>query len=357
MTTSDLSTPPSRLRRVSPFRRFLNRPEFGAVAGTLLVLLIFVILTGGKGFLEPLGIAGTLQIAAQFGILGATVSLLMIAGEFDLSIGSMIGAAGLVLALCVVTFGLPVWLGVLITFAFAMSWGALNGFVVVRTGLPSFLVTLASLFILRGASIGFTRMITNLTVITGVKDATKDDPFTRLFTTTLVQFGGGPGEVRAEFKIEIIWWILVAGLATWVLMRTRFGNWIFGAGGSAAAARNLGVPVRRVKITLFMCTAASAALLACIQVLSTGSADVLRGQNKEFEAIITAVIGGTALTGGFGSALGSVFGALTLAITQLGIFFVPGFNTDWYQVVLGVLLLAAVLFNDYIRRRASEGRK
>jgi len=357
MSTADAPAVPSRMRQVNPLRRFLNRPEFGAIAGTILVFLIFAVLTGGKGFLEPAGIAGTLQIAAQIGILGASVSLLMIAGEFDLSIGSMIGAAGLVFALCAVTFGFPVWLAVIVTFAFALTWGFLNGWIVVKTGLPSFLVTLASLFILRGASIGVTRLITNLTVITGVGDATAGDPVASLFTMTLLKIGGGPGEVRAEFKIEILWWIVIVGLATWVLLRTRFGNWIFGTGGSATAARNLGVPVARVKIILFMSTAASAALLACIQVLSVGSADVLRGTNKEFEAIITAVIGGTALSGGYGSALGSMFGALTLGITQLGIFFVPGFNTDWYSVVLGGLLLTAVLVNDYIRRRASEARK
>ncbi len=356
MSTADAPAVAARVRQVSPLRRFLNRPEFGAVAGTILVFLVFLLLTGGKGFLEPRGIAGELQVAAQIGILGATVSLLMIAGEFDLSIGSMIGAAGLVLALCLVHFQLPVWLSVIITFAFAMGWGFLNGWIVVKTGLPSFLVTLASLFILRGGSIGATRAITNLTVVSGVNAKIADDPFAALFNSTLFSIPTETGG-RADFRIEILWWIVIAGLATWVLMRTRFGNWIFGTGGSATAARNLGVPVARVKISLFMCTAASAALLATIQVMSVGSADVLRGQNKEFEAIITAVIGGTALSGGFGSALGSMFGALTLGITQLGIFFVPGFNTDWYQVVLGGLLLAAVIVNDYLRRRASEARR
>ena len=116
------------------------------------------------------------------------------------------------------------------------------------------------------------------------------------------------------------------------------------------------MPVNRVKILLFMATAASAALFACIQVLSVGNADVLRGTGKEFEAIITAVIGGTLLTGGYGSALGSAFGAFILGVTQLGIFFVPGFNSDWYGFVLGALLLIAALVNNYILRRVSGAR-
>ena len=144
-------------------------------------------------------------------------------------------------------------------------------------------------------------------------------------------------------------------VGTWVLLRTRFGNWIFAVGGSALAARYVGVPVNRVKIMLFMTTAAAAALFACIQVLSVGTADVLRGSGKEFQAIITAVVGGTLLTGGYGSVLGSAFGAFILGTTQLGINF-AGINTDWYQVVLGSMLLLAVLVNTYLLRRASGTR-
>ena len=146
----------------------------------------------------------------------------------------------------------------------------------------------------------------------------------------------------------------IALLATFVLQRTRFGNWIYGAGGSAVAARNVGVPVARVKIILFMATAASAALLAVIQVLTFGSGDVLRGDGKEFEAIITAVIGGTLLTGGYGSAIGAVFGALTLGMTRQGLFF-AGISADWYLAFLGLLLLAAVLVNNWVRARALRG--
>jgi simple sugar transport system permease protein len=351
------ATPPAdteRLRRANPLRSFLARPEFGSIMGAILVFLVFWAATGfvvGKGFMSWGGLAAYMQVAAQIGILGATVSLLMIAGEFDLSIGSMIGAAGLILALSITTYGLPLWLGVIVTFAFALLIGAINGFIVVRTGLPSFIVTLGSLYMLRGAGLALTRELTGgLTIVSGVNTVAADNPVAGLFNATLFSIGGG------DFKIEQLWWIGVVIVATWVLLRTRFGNWIFAVGGSKDAARSMGVPVSRVKILLFMATAASAALYACIQVLEVGTADVLRGQQKEFEAIITAVIGGTLLTGGYGSALGSAFGAFLLGVTQLGVFFVPGFNSDWYAFVLGALLLVAAMVNNYILRRASGAR-
>ncbi len=351
MTAPASSPAQGRLREIGIWRKFLNRPEFGSIIGAIVVWTFFAIIAGGKGFTSAKGIAGTLEIASQIGILGVTVSLLMIAGEFDLSIGSMVGASGLVLGYMIVNVGAPVWLAVIIAFAFALIVGAMNGYLVYRTGLPSFLVTLATLFILRGASIGLTRLLTNLTVISGIRDKTQGDPISWLFSGILFS-----PEQGADFKISILWWLVLAIVATWVLLRTKFGNWIFGTGGSAVAARNVGVPVARVKILLFMTTAASACLLAMIQVFSAGSADVLRGQNKEFEAIITATIGGTLMTGGYGSALGSMFGAFTLGSTQLGIVF-AGINTDWYQVVLGVMLLVAVLVNNWTRRRASEARR
>ncbi len=354
MTVGATPSEAQRIRRVGLWRTFLTRPEFGSIVGALFIFLLFWALTGftvGKGFMSWQGFAAYIEITAQVGILGATVSLLMIAGEFDLSVGSMIGAAGLILAMCVSTYGLPLWLSIIITFAFALAIGWLNGYLVVKTGLPSFIVTLGSLYMLRGAGLALTRILTNgLTIVSGVGTATANDPLAWLFNGTLFSIGGG------DFKVELLWWILVVGLASWILLRTRFGNWIFAVGGSKDASRSMGVPVARVKILLFMATAACAAIFACIQVLSVGTADVLRGQQKEFEAIITAVIGGTLLTGGYGSALGSAFGAFVLGVTQLGIFFVPGFNSDWYAFVLGLLLLVAALLNNWILRRASGAR-
>ncbi len=353
MSVVSASPEGQRLRRVSPIRLLLTRPEFGSVIGAVIVFLIFAVLSIlrgdiGKGFLSVQGAASFLEVSAYVGIIGVAVSLLMIAGEFDLSVGSMIGAASLLLGLLIVQYGVPPTVAIVLTFAFALGVGAFNGWLRIKTGLPSFIVTLGMLLILRGAGIGFTRFITSNTIVSGVNANTANDPVVGLFTAS-INIGGG------EFKVVLLWWLLTVVVATWVLTRTRFGNWIFAVGGSEQAARYVGVPVNRVKIILFMTTAASAALFACIQVLNFGSADVLRGQNKEFEAIITAVVGGTLLTGGYGSALGSAFGAFILGTTQLGINFV-GINSDWYQVVLGSILLLAVLANTYLLRRASGAR-
>jgi len=333
-----------RVRRVNLVSVLLARPEIGAVVGAIGVWIIFAIWAGGSGFLSASGTAGYLEVAAQVGIVGSAVALLMIAGEFDLSVGSMVGAAGMVVAIAVGEFALPVWLAVLLAFAFALVIGFLNGYIVVRTRLPSFIVTLGTLFILRGLTIGITRAVTGRTQVGGLESAIDADPISVIFTADI-----------GQFSVSILWWIGLAVVATYVLLRTPFGNWIFGAGGNAIAARNVGVPVARVKIILFMATAASAALLAVIQVLTVSSGDVLRGEGKEFEAIITAVIGGTLLTGGYGSAIGTVFGALTLGMTSNGLRF-AGVGGDWYQAFLGVLLLLAVIFNNYVRQRATTTR-
>jgi simple sugar transport system permease protein len=344
MTTAAAQPTDERVRRVGIARILLARPELGAVVGAILVWIIFAILAGDNGFLTLNGTATYLEVAAQVGIVGSAVALLMIAGEFDLAVGSMVGATGMIVAIGIGEFGWPVWLAIAAAFAFALVVGFLNGYIVVRTRLPSFIVTLGTLFILRGVTIGVTRVITGRTQVGGLREATAGDPLTVIFTT---EFG--------PFSVSILWWIGLALVATFLLQRTSFGNWIFGSGGSAIAARNVGVPVERVKILLFMGTAASAALLAVIQVLSVGSGDVLRGEQKEFEAIITAVIGGTLLTGGYGSAIGTVFGALTLGITKQGINF-AGIGSDWYQAFLGVLLLSAVLVNNWVRTRAAQVR-
>jgi simple sugar transport system permease protein len=330
------------VRDVGALRRLLTRPELAAVAGSILVFAFFAVVAGDSGFLTTAGAATYLEVAAQLGIVAVPVALLMIAGEFDLSVGSMVGAAGMIIAISVSEYGLPLLVGVLLALAVALVVGFLNGYLVIKTGLPSFIVTLGMLFALRGLTIGFARLLTGRTQI-GLGDSGSG------VMQTL--FAGSIG----DFSVSIIWWFVLAVLGTYVLQRTVFGNWIFGAGGDANAARNVGVPVSRVKITLFMCTAASAALLATIQVLDAGSADVLRGTLLELQAIAAAVIGGVLLTGGYGSVIGALFGALIFGMVQQGIFF-TGVSTDWFQVFVGVMLLIAVMFNNVIRRRAAEAR-
>ena len=357
-----------RVRTVSILGRLLSRPELGAMAGTILVFVFFAITAGNSGLFSAKGIVNFMEVSAQLGILAAAVSLLMIAGEFDLSVGSMIGFAGIIIAIPPTIWGWPVWASVLLAFTSCALVGYLNGLTVVRTGLPSFIVTLGSLFMLRGVTLGVTRVITGRTQASGLHEYSDGDWITPFFAGQVFKTPiGWLAEIgligkRADglpaingIPVSILWWIGLTLFFTWLLMRTRFGNWIFAAGGEANAARNMGVPVARTKITLFVFTALAAALFAAIQVLVTGSADTLRGNLKEFEAIIAVVIGGTLLTGGYGSAIGAMFGALIFGVVQMGIFY-TGIDTDWFKLFMGAMMVIAVLFNSYVRTRAMRSR-
>ena len=326
------------------FRKLLVRPELGACFATILIFIVFAAIAGKQGFLSAQGTINYLEVGAQLGILASAVALLMIAGEFDLSVGSMIGAAGMLMAVLTIQFGWPLWLAIIAAILFALVVGYVNGYLVVKTRLPSFIITLASLYVLRGLTVGVTLLLTKFTRVSGLRARTEGDWLAGLLT-------GHP----VGIPISIWWWVVLTFALGWVLFRTDFGNWIFAAGGDPNAARNVGVPVARVKISLFMLTAASAALLAALQVLNTGSADVLRGEQKELEAVAAAAIGGNLLTGGYGSVLGAAVGALILGMVQQGIFY-TGISTDWFKAVLGAMLLGAVFINNYLRQQALRAR-
>src|SRR5712691_11750369 len=342
--------PDERVARTSVLRWLLVRPEMGAIAGSIAVWIFFAIVAS-QGFLSLGGTATYLSVAAELGILSIAVALLMIGGEFDLSIGSMVGATGMIIAILSSPelFGWNIWASIAIAVVFALGAGFLNGYLVLRTGLPSFIVTLASMFILRGLTIGLTSLITGRTQVGGLDAAPGYSSALAIFASD-IQIGG------VGFSIEILWWLAIAALATWVLLRTTFGNWIFGVGGDVNAARNVGVPVKRVKILLFMMTALAACLIAIIHSLHLASTDALRGTGNEFITIIAVVVGGTLLTGGYGSAIGSLFGALIYGMVSVGVIF-AGVDANWYQVFLGGMLLAAVLLNGYVRRFAMEARR
>src|SRR5581483_951688 len=258
---------------------------------------------------------------------------------------------------------------VLFAFAGCMTLGWLNGYLVMRTRLPSFIVTLAFMFILRGLTLVLSTYFSNSTIVSGVGEKVSGDPVvSALFQgstlhgvfTWLAQIGvidklpdGEP--IVAGLPKVLLWWLLMAVVAGFVLSRTRFGNWIFTVGGDAAAAQNVGVPVRRVKISLFVFTAFCACLFGVLQVADVGSAAADRGLQKEFEAIIAAVIGGALLTGGYGSVLGACFGALIFGVVEIGITY-TNLNAEWFRVFLGGMLLLAVLFNNHVRRRVTQAR-
>lgn len=350
--TAPHSTVPAdeRVRSVGALRRLLSRPELGAMAGLVVVWLFFAIVAFENNFVSFATTASILNRAAPLGILAVAVALLMIAGEFDLSIGSILGFSGIAIMIFVTPvdaggFGWTLWPAVGVALILALLTGAVNGWLVVTTKLPSFIITLGTLFIFRGLTVAVTRLRTNRTQLGNLDEV----PGFELAKTLL----GGEFELfGSRFDVSILWWVGLTVLATWMLLRTRQGNWIFGTGGAVDAARNVGVPVNRVKIALFLTTAFAAFLVALIQVIQFTGADTLRGENKEFEAIIAAVVGGCLLTGGYGSAIGAALGAMIFAMVQQGIV-ITGIDGDWYQVFIGGVLLAAVIFNNFVRRKAA----
>jgi simple sugar transport system permease protein len=243
--------------------------------------------------------------------------------------------------------GMNIWLAILLTLMLAATIGFINGYVVMRTKLPSFIVTLATLFVLQGLNLGVTKEITGTVRVSGLSTV---DGYESAFDI----FGGS--FTTYDFRLSVIWWVAVTILATWVLARTRVGNWIFGAGGDPVAARNTGVPVTRVKIGLFMTTALAGALVGIMIALRLASTQASQGVGEEFTYIIAAVVGGCLLTGGFGSAIGAAVGALIIGMAFIGIQF-SGWDTDWRFLFLGVILLLAVLVNNLVRRSAEGARR
>lgn len=361
-----------RIREMSRFRKALIRPELGAICGVILVFIFFLGIARDSGMFSAEGITNWGIVSAQFVIIAVGACLLMIAGEFDLSVGSMIGFSGIVIALLSVTWGLPIWLAILVAFVVSIGIGALNGYLVIRTGLPSFIVTLAFLYILRGLTIFIAIATTRKTIIGGVRDVAEGDPIAWLFGGKIFKglfqwmadvglIGKFVAGTRAGQPVVdglpmlIVWAVVLIIFGHYLLTRTQFGNWIFASGGDAQAARYVGVPVDRVKILMFMFTAFCATVFATCQVMEFGSAAADRGLLKEFEAIISVVIGGALLTGGYGSVVGAALGALIFGVVQQGLFF-ANVESSLFRVFLGVILLMAVILNTYIRRMITGER-
>nr|WP_143532717.1 ABC transporter permease [Saccharothrix sp. ALI-22-I] len=327
--------------------RLVVRPEIGALLGALLVFAFFSVVT--EQFLSTGGVATWLDDASTLGIMAVAVALLMIGGEFDLSAGVMTASTALVTAILATRLGWNVWLALFASLVFALAVGALNGWLVMRTGLPSFIVTLGTFLALQGLNLGITRLVTGSVQVSGMRSTDGYSSAGLLFASTFT-IGG------TSFYVSILWWILFTAIAGAVLVRTRFGNWIFAVGGSALSSRAVGVPVVRTKILLFMTTAGAAWLVGSINILRFTSVQANQGIGLEFQFIIAAVIGGCLLTGGFGSAVGAAIGALIFGMARQGIVY-ANWNSDWFQLFLGVMLLAAVLVNNALRRRAERVRR
>jgi simple sugar transport system permease protein len=336
-----------RLVRVGPLTRLLVRPDIGALLGTIGVFFAFAYFARAVNWIGDPGIAaGWTDQAAQYGIVAIPVALLMIGGEFDLSAGVMIGSSGLLLGYLVTHAHLNVWPAIAIVLLFGLAIGFVNGIAVVKTKLPSFIVTLATFFVLQGVNAAGTLKLTGLTAIDNIDSGHGFASARRLFASDFSHYG---------FKMKVLWWIGLTLVGAWLLAKSRFGNWIYSAGGDPLAARNVGVPVARTKITLFMLTSGVAALMGIIEALELRSMQAKEGIGLEFIFIICAVVGGCLLTGGFGSVIGTFFGAAMLGMVQLGIVDAQ-WDSNWTYTFQGGILFAAVLLNLVVRNRVGRIR-
>ncbi|WP_425247334.1 ABC transporter permease [Streptomyces sp. NEAU-NA10] len=324
--------------------RLLARPEVGVFLGAVAVYVFFLITASPVR--DGSSMANILYQSSTIGIMALPVALLMIGGEFDLSSGVAVISSALTAAMLSYQLTLNVWMGVILALVFSLAVGLFNGWMLVRTGLPSFLVTLGTFLILQGVNLAVTKLVTGNVATDDISDMDGFDQAKAVFASTF-EIGG------VNVKITVVWWLVFAALATWVLLRTKYGNWIFAVGGNKESARAVGVPVTFTKISLFMLVGFGAWFVGMHQLFSFNTVQSGEGVGQELIYIAAAVIGGCLLTGGYGSAIGPVFGAFMFGMVQQGIVY-AGWNPDWFKAFLGVMLLGAVLINLWVQRTATR---
>ncbi|MBY2989697.1 ABC transporter permease, partial [Rhizobium leguminosarum] len=318
------------------FGNLLRRPEAGAFLGLVGVLVFFVVF-GSTKFLEPAGAASWLNVAANLGIIALPIGLLMIAGDLDISIGAMIPAGSMTVAVLSGYYDLPIWVGMLGALAFGLIVGLVNGYLVVHTAVPSLIVTLGTLFAVQGLMLGTSVLVTGTTSV-----ALTADPWAKFL---FGQFLAG------SFQVIILWWVAITAIFIFFIHFSPYGNWIFAMGGDKVSARNAGIPTTRLTMVLFVLSSMSASFVGMCQAILFNSAQVSGGMTFIFNSIISVVVGGVLLTGGFGSVIGIFFGTITFAVVNQGIYFTT-FDRNWSSLIIGVMLLVAVLMNNTFRQMA-----
>jgi len=313
-----------------------RRPEAGAFLG-LVGVFVFFLVFGSIDFLKPTGAASWLNVAANLDIVAFPIGLLMIAGELDISIGSMIPAGSMTVAIISGYYGMPIWLGIAASLGLGVLIGLINGFLVVRTNVPSLIVTLGTLFAVAGLVLGLSVLLTGTTSV-----ALKAPELAKFF------FGQFVGNT---FQVIIFWWLALTAIYVFFIHLSKFGNWIFAMGGDRISARNAGIPTTKLTIALFVLSSTSAAFVGMCQAILFNSAQVSAGMSFIFNSIISVVVGGVLLTGGFGSIIGIFFGTITFAVVNQGIYFTT-FDRNWSSLIIGVMLLLAVLMNNTFRSMA-----
>ncbi|NQX13077.1 ABC transporter permease [Microbacteriaceae bacterium VKM Ac-2855] len=333
-----------RIGRKSPISIILGRPEMGAVVGAIVVFIFFAVVA--PTFTQANSIATILYGSSTIGIMAVGVSLLMIGGEFDLSTGVAVISSALTSAMFSWYFATNVWVGVAMGLLFSLLVGFVNGWLLIKTKLPSFIVTLATFLMLTGINLGVTRLIGGGVASPSISDLDGFDSAKAVFASDIPIFG-------VNVKITVFIWIALVLVATFILMRTKIGNWIFAVGGDENAASAVGVPVAKTKIGLFMGVGFCAWIAGMHNLFAFNVVQSGEGVGNEFLYIIAAVIGGCLLTGGYGSAIGGAIGALIFGMANKGIVYAQ-WNPDWFKFFLGLMLLLATIVNLIVKKRAEQ---
>lgn len=313
---------------------YMEKPELAGLVLLVVLVLVFQVKSDGI-FLGEQNLRGILGLLPEMGLIAIGVTLLMIAGEFDLSVGSVFALMPMTMAVTMAN-GLPFLPAVGLGFAVCLLIGFINGYVTLTFNIPSFITTLGMLFMAR-----------SLTVVIsgGFPPLLSEDVPSWLFTSYV-----GPGQL---FRMSFIWFVVIGLLAAFLLERTNFGNWIKAVGGFRDAAAATGVPVRTVKMASFMLCSLLAGFAGMIQVLRLGSPLPSIGEGAELQAVAAAVIGGTALTGGIGTIFGGVLGALLIRVIDNGLVLTQ-VDANWFKFAIGFLTIVAVVANAWLRSRARK---
>ena len=351
---SGTKTPADAIERnaANPGRGFpqiigvFGHSELGAFVALLIIMVFFGYFGWERNFLTPLGVAGWANFASTVGIVALPVAFLMIAGELDISVGTMVPAAKMVLAITVGYYEMNVWFGIFLALAFTGGVGWVNGMLVTRTRVPSLIVTLATLFAVAGITLFLSLLLTNNP--SSVLRDSHTDAVSEFIFGSYHAFRIGVGDnaftLWQGLQSSVFIWVAMVAGCYFFLHLSPWGNWVFALGGDQESARNAGIPISRVKIGLFMLTAMSAALVGICETMLSNSATSTPQFSMIFNTIIAVVVGGVVLTGGFGNVLGVAFGTLTLAVVQQGINYTT-FDRNLSSLIIGVMLLAAVLMN------------
>lgn len=314
------------------FRIYLEKPELAGLALLIILAIVFDSRSGGA-FLSADNLRGMLGLLPEVGLVSIGVTILMICGEFDLSVGSTFALTPMVTSLLIIA-DVPPFLAVVAGLLVAAAIGYLNGFITLTFAIPSFITTLGMLFIVR-----------SLTVVIsgGFPPLLPDELSTGIFT----QFVGPGGLFRASF----VWFVAIALVASAMLDRSNLGNWIRATGGQLEAAGAMGVSARRVKIFCFILCSVLAGFGGVIQVFRLHSPLPSIGEGLELQAVAAAVIGGTALTGGVGTVLGAIVGALLIRVIDNGLVMTQ-VDASWFKFAVGTLTILAVSANSWLGRTA-----